>query len=163
MHNLPELSTVVNFLVLATVLVVLLKKPLQGFLASRSDGIRLNVEESEKLQQEALNMVKTFETKLAKLDEEIKSLLEDARKEGEKQKLIILERAERMSEQIIQNAKNSATREIDRQKTNLQKELMAKVIQEAIKNLKSKVSEKDHEQFTERFIEQIGDRHGDVN
>lgn len=163
MHNLPDLATIVNFLVLATVLVLLLKKPLQGFLASRSDGIRLNVMESEKLQQEALTMVKTFETKLAKLDDEIKSLLADARAEGEKQKLIILERAERMSAQIIENAKNSATREIALQKTNLQKELMAKVIEQAMKNLKSKVSEKDHEQFTQRFIEQIGDAHGDVN
>lgn len=163
MHNLPDLATIVNFLVLATVLVLLLKKPLQGFLASRSDGIRLNVEESEKLQQEVLTMVKTFETKLAKLDDEIKSLLADARAEGEKQKLIILERAERMSAQIIENAKNSATREITLQKTNLQKELMTKVIEEAMKNLKSKVTEKDHEQFTKTFIEQIGDTHGDVN
>lgn len=163
MHNLPEMSFIVNFLVLAGVLIFATRKPLKGFLHQRSDDIRKNVEESEKLQQDALNMLKAYESKLAALDAEIKTLMADARKEGEKEKMEILARAERMSEQIIENAKNSATREIAKQKDTLQKELMSKVIQEALKSLKEKASEKDHQQFTQQFIQQMGKQHGDIN
>ena len=162
-HSFPELAAIINFIVLAGALVFAIRKPLKGFLATRSDVIRVNVEESERLQQEALNLVRTYETKLAKLDEEIKSLINDARQDGEKEKVEILARADRMSQQIIENAKNMATREIEKQKDRLQKDLMTKVIEEARKNLKEKVTEKDHGQFTQRFIEEIGVDRGDVN
>lgn len=163
MHGIPEIALIVNFLVLAGALVFFTRKPAKNFMASRSDDIRKNVEESERLQQEALTMLKNYEDKLAKMDGEIKELMEIARKDGEKEKKEILARAERMSNQIIENAKNMATRELTKQKDTLQKELMLKVIAEAMKTLKSKASEKDHEQFTTQFITQMEKQHGDVN
>ena len=164
MHtSLPEISIIINFLVLIGALVYLTKKPTKNFMETRSDDIRKNVEESERLQQEALAMLKNYEDKLSKLDGEVKALMENARNEGEKQKREILARADRMSAQIIENAKNMAERELLRQKDNLQKELMTKVIAEALAKLKEKASEKDHEQFTKQFISQMEKQHGDIN
>lgn len=164
MHSsIPEIAAIVNFFVLVGVLVFLTKKPIKSFMATRSDDIRKNVEESERLQQEALDLLKGYESKLAKLDQEVKEMMEIARKEGEIEKAEILARAERMSVQIIENAKNMADRELSKQKDTLQRELMAKVIAEALKVLKDKASEKDHQQFTTQFIAQMEKQHGDVN
>lgn len=163
MHNLPAISLIVNFLVLAGALVFFTRKPAKSFMASRSDEIRKNVEESEKLQQEAITMLKNYEEKLSKLDSEVKALMDTARKDGENEKKEILARAERMSNQIIENAKNMATRELSKQKDTLQRELMNKVIAEALKALKEKASEKDHQQFTNQFIAQMEKQHGDIN
>jgi F-type H+-transporting ATPase subunit b len=164
MHpNFPEFPGIVNFLVLAIALIFLLKKPLRGFLADRSITIRKNVEESEKLHQEALTMLKMYEGKLNKLDQEIQTMIKDAKEQGEVEKKKILERAEKMSALIIENAKNMATREMEKQKDSLQKELMEKVIKEALETLKQKTSEKDHQAFTTKFIEQMEKQNGDVN
>lgn len=163
MHALPEISLIVNFLVLVAALIFFTRKPAKNFMASRSDEIRKNVEESEKLQQEALKMLKGYEDKLAKLDGEIKELMDMARNDGEKEKKEILARAEKMSAQIIENAKNMADRELAAQKNNLMREMMTKVIAEALKTLKEKASEKDHTQFTNQFIKQMEKNHGDVN
>ncbi len=164
MHaSLPEIAAIVNFLVLIGALVFLTKKPIKTFMASRSDEIQQNVEESERLQQEALTLLKNYEGKLAKLDQEIKEMMEVARKDGEKEKIEILARAERMSAQIIENAKSMAERELLKQKDLLQRELMSKVIAEALKILKDKASEKDHQQFTTQFIAQMEKQHGDIN
>jgi len=95
MHpSFPEIAAIVNFVVLAVVLFFLTKKPVRSFMANRSDQIRLNVEESERLQQEALTMLKNYEDKLSKLDAEIKEMMDQARKDGEKEKTEILARAE---------------------------------------------------------------------
>jgi F-type H+-transporting ATPase subunit b len=164
MHaSYPEIAAIFNFLFLVVALAFLLKKPLKGFLAERSDVIRQNVEESERLQQEALTMLKNYEGKLAKLDGEIKQMLENARNEGEKEKKEILARAEKMSAQIVENAKNMAEREIVKQKDSLQRELMSKVIAEALKTLREKASEKDHKAFTNQFITQMEKQNGDIN
>lgn len=164
MHSpLPEISLIINFLVLAGFLIFVTRKPLKSFIADRSDVIRQNVEESERLQQEALTMLKNYEDKLSKLDNEIKSMMEAARAEGEKEKKEILARADRMSAQIIENAKNMAQRELLKQKDSLQRELMSKVIAEALETLKKKASEKDHQQFTAQFITQMEKQHGDIN
>lgn len=164
MHaSYPEIAAIFNFLFLVVALAFLLKKPLKGFLTERSDVIRQNVEESERLQQEALTMLKNYEGKLAKLDGEIKEMLENARNEGEKEKAEILARAERMSAQIVENAKNMAEREIVKQKDSLQRELMTKVIAEALKALREKASEKDHKAFTNQFITQMEKQNGDIN
>ncbi|MEZ4846132.1 MAG: ATP synthase F0 subunit B [Bdellovibrionota bacterium] len=159
----PEISAIFNFLFLAIALAFLLKKPLKAFMSNRSDVIRQNVEESERLQQEALTMLKNYEGKLAKLDAEIKEMMQNARNEGEREKKEILERAERMSGQIIENAKNMADRELLKQKDTLQRELMSKVIAEALKTLKDKASEKDHKAFTTQFITQMEKQNGDIN
>jgi F-type H+-transporting ATPase subunit b len=164
MHSsIPEIAAIVNFFVLVGVLFFLTKKPIKSFMATRSDDIRKNVEESERLQQEALDLLKGYESKLAKLDQEIKEMLENARNEGEKEKAEILARAERMSAQIVENAKNMAEREIVKQKDSLQRELMTKVIAEALKALREKASEKDHKAFTNQFITQMEKQNGDIN
>ena len=164
MHpSYPEIAAIFNFIFLAVVLVFLLKKPMKNFMADRSDVIRQNVEESERLQQEALTMLKNYEGKLAKLDAEIKEMMENARNDGEREKKEILDRAERMSAAIVENAKNMADRELLKQKDMLQRELMSKVIAEAIKTLKDKASEKDHKAFTTQFITQMEKQNGDIN
>lgn len=164
MHSaLPEIAAIVNFIALVIILFFLTKKPVKTFMAVRSDEIRKNVEESERLQQEALAMLKNYEERLSKLDGEINSMMNEARKEGEKEKEEILSRAKRMSDQIIENAKSMAERELVRQKNNLQRELMNKVIAEAREVLKKKTSEKDHQQFVAQFINQMETKHGDIN
>ena len=164
MHeSLPQISLIINFVVLFGALIYFTRKPAKNFMATRSDEIRKNVEESEKLHQEALTMLKNYEGKLNSLDKEIKELMDNAKSAGEKEKHEILARAERMSAQIIQNAKNMADRELARQKDSLQKELMGKVIAQALEALKKKASEKDHQQFTTQFIAQMEKQHGDIN
>ena len=164
MHpSYPEIAAIFNFIFLAVVLVFLLKKPMKNFMADRSDVIRQNVEESERLQQQALTMLNNYEGKLAKLDAEIKEMMENARNDGEREKKEILDRAERMSAAIVENAKNMADRELLKQKDMLQRELMSKVIAEAIKTLKDKASEKDHKAFTTQFITQMEKQNGDIN
>lgn len=163
MESLPAISVIVNFVLLAVVLIFVSRKPLASFLHERSETIRKNVEESEKLRAEAFSLVQSYQKKLDALQSEVATLLKEAKAEGEREKKAIIDRAERLSSQIIDNAKNSVEREVEKQKSKLEQELMAKVVAEALAILKQKASEKDHEQFTEAFIQQMEKGHGKFN
>ena len=162
MQYFPEIAAVLNIIILFGGLAYLGRKPFSEYLADRSNEVEKNVKESERLQEEALEMVRSYKEKLEKLDEQAKELLEHARKEGEKNRAEILERAERMSAQMIENAKNAALREMELQKAKLKGELMSKVVAEAMEELKNKASEKEHKTFTQTFIDQVG-KDGQLN
>lgn len=162
MHqSLPELASVVNFVLLVAILVYLLRKPIKSFLIDRSETIEKNLRESEALREEALTLLQSYQTKMSRLSQEVDAIMERAKKEGEKEKERILERAEKMSQKIIDDAKRSAERQAQEMRKNIEKQFMEQALKTAKVEITKKVSKDEHQMFVDDFISKLeGTQHG---
>lgn len=159
MHNFPDLSAIINFLALTGILVFLLRKPLNKFLGTRSQNMKKSVEEAEQLRIQVEKMVREYESKLGKLDDEVARILEEAKVAGEKEKEKILIRAKVMAEKILEDARIASERERELAKRKLQKQAVSLAAAQAAKVLKNRVTEKDHQLFTQELLKQLEAKH----
>ena len=160
MKNFPEISNIINFIFLIALLVYLLKKPVSEFLISRSKKIEDNIKESEALREEALQMLAKYKAKITSLDAEVEEILYKAKKDGEVEKEKILNRAQIIAQQIVDQAKRSVEIEAQNIKKNIEKQFMQKALTEAKDQIKQKASPSEHQMFVNYFIEQMEEQHG---
>jgi F-type H+-transporting ATPase subunit b len=76
------LGKVINFLVLFGGLVYLLRKPLGNFLQRRADLLQSSMQEAKDTRQKAELKLNEVESRLEKLDEEVKKIRQAAENEG---------------------------------------------------------------------------------
>ena len=97
--NLPLLiAFLINFIILFVLLGVFLYKPVLKMLDERQVKIRESMDQAEQIRQQA-----------ARSEEEIKSQIESARKEGQK----IVTQAEQIGERLKHEAKDEAMQEAE--------------------------------------------------
>ena len=154
------LSIIVNFVLLVVGLVYVLRKPIGEALTGRHDGVKKAVDEAEELRRKVERMVKEYEAKLANLDTEMAQILAEAKAAGEKERQEILARAQRMADKIREDAARRAKKEMDKMRNELEQDLVAQAIQEALTLLRKRVSEKDHQVFTQHLITHLEEGNG---
>lgn len=112
-------SVVLNFVVIALLLLVLLKSHLPGMFRARAETIRRSLEEARQASQEAQGRLAQIEARLAKLDGEIAAMHaaadEESRQEGERIRATAEQDKNKIveaAEQEIAAAANLARREL---------------------------------------------------
>ena len=104
------------------------------FLTEKINEIKQELEEAEKLKEEAKNLLGNYENKVAKSQEESKKIIDQAKKESEK---TILEKTKKFH-QIIEVRKKNTEQKILQIKENAIKDIKnisVKISIEAIENL----------------------------
>ena len=153
--NLPLLiAFVVNFIILFGLLSLFLYKPVLKMLDERQAKIKESMEQAEQIRQQT-----------ARSEEEIKSHLETARKEGQS----IIAKATQMGERLKEEAKDSARQEAeivvakarteiqrDRDKTieELRKEFADIAILAAEKVINETLDKKKHRKLIEEVLKE---------
>lgn len=98
------LFSVITFVVYAIVLKSAAWGPLQTALNERERGIRQNIADAETNRLKSESLLKDYEVKLAKVQEEVRDILAEARRDADHVKQEIMATAQRESEATKQRA-----------------------------------------------------------
>ncbi len=146
---------VMNFAVLAIVLVYLLRKPLSQALNSRIKVIKDELEDLEARKNEAEKKLAEYNEKLAQLEKEAEKILEDYIKQGHEAKQRILKEAEASAEKLKSQARRNIEHEFEQAKLKLQEEIFETSLEKAEEIIKNKISEDDQDRIVEEYLKKV--------
>jgi len=141
-----------NLLALVVAVVLWKGKEISGIFRNRHDELKTKMDEAERYHQEASAVLTLCEQKLKSLDQHIATIMESSRVAAEKEKKVILERAEVSAQRIVSDAQVLAAQQLERMKRSIQAELSAAAIEEARRHLLANASRSQHESFVNAFF-----------
>jgi F-type H+-transporting ATPase subunit b len=147
---------VMNFAALVIILVKFLKKPLADGLKNRKEGIRAEFEDLEARRGEAEREYKEYEGKLAGIDDELKTMVENAVAQGQKEKERIIEEAERAAESIQRQAEMAVQNEIADAKRRLKAEITEQAAVMAEEIIKKNLQDADQDKLVDDYLTKVG-------
>ena len=133
----------ISFFIFFAILIYLkVPQKMNNSLSDKIDEIKKELEEAEKLKEEAKNLFADYENKIDKSKKETKEIIDSAKKESEK---AIIEKTKKFHK-IIEERKKSNEQKIVQMKENALKD---------IKNLSVKVSIKTVENLIENSLDKL--------
>jgi len=145
-----------NFAGLAFILIFFLKKPFADGLSSRREGIKDQLEALESRKAEAEQLYKEAEAKIARLDEEVNSIITEAVKQGEAEKAKIIADAERNAGDIKRQAEMAVAHELAEAKTRLKGEIAEQAVLLAEELIKKNIQPADQSRLIELSLDKVG-------
>lgn len=146
----------INFTILVTILVILIKKArLMDYLSTRSEEIRNKLEELKRQKEEAEKKYIDMEGKVRDFESRRKDLLEEYRKEGIAERDRIIADAQDRIKQIIAQAEASIEQEIRSARSRLKQDIAELAIAQAKEIIQKEITEKDHDGLINEFIEKV--------
>lgn len=145
-----------NFAGLAFILIFFLKKPFADGLSSRREGIKDQLEALESRKAEAEQLYKEAEAKIARLDEEVSSIITEAVKQGEAEKAKIIADAERNAGDIKRQAEMAVAHELAEAKTRLKGEIAEQAVLLAEELIKKNIQPADQSRMVELSLDKVG-------
>ncbi|MBU0485434.1 MAG: ATP synthase F0 subunit B [Proteobacteria bacterium] len=145
-----------NFIGLVIILVFFLKKPIGNSLSSRRQAIREKFEDLDAQKAGAEQLYKEYEAKLAKIDDEIKSIIEAAVKQGEVEKQRIIADAERAAGDIKRQSEMAIQYELSEAKYRLRSDIAEQAAAMAEQMIKKNLQEADQNKLVEDYLAKVG-------
>ncbi|MCB2192979.1 MAG: ATP synthase F0 subunit B [Deltaproteobacteria bacterium] len=142
---------IVNFLVLAFLIVKLAKKPLKEFFAGARAKVAAELEEVNKAKAEAEAQLKVIQEKTAGMAQELASYEEALGKLAERDRQRMIEEAKEASEMIMERAKLQAEMALQDARRELTKEIVELAAELAESKLKEAVDSKDQNRLLDKF------------
>lgn len=151
-----ELPRIVNFAVLAAVLVLVLKKPLAGYLNARTDQIRKQLEDAAQKTARAESQRQQAADLLQRLDGEVEKARAEAKRAAEAERERILKAAEEEATRIRELARKEIASEVEAGRRRLLARATELSVELAHKKLESSMTEEDQARLIDRSIEILG-------
>jgi len=146
---------VLNFAVLAIVLIYLLRKPLSQALSSRIKVIKDELEDLEARKEDAEKKLAEYNTRLSQLEKEAETIVEDYIKQGHEAKARILKEAESSAEKLKAQARRNIEYEFGQAKLKLQEEIFEISLEKAEELIKNKFSEDDQDRIVDEYLKKV--------
>ncbi len=147
--------TIFIFILLVLILSKTAWKPLMRAVEERERGIRHDREGAEKARAEAEKIQADLDQRLAAFKTEMDRRMEEARAEGDRERLLIIEDARKSAALMVETAK----RELDSQKNDLEKELKGRVAEIAFmaaeKVLLKTIDHKANKELVGHFLKEL--------
>jgi F-type H+-transporting ATPase subunit b len=159
-HGGGELPRIVNFAVLAAILVLALRKPIVDYVNARTDQIREQLKDAKARQEKAEVERKRAEMLLGTLDAEVEKAKDEARRAAEAERDRILRTAEQEAARIRALAKKEIDAEVEAGRRRLLARATELSVELAHKKLQSSMTEADQKKLIDRGIEILGSRGG---
>lgn len=147
---------VMNFTALVALLVFLLKKPLANALNSRRETIRTQLEELEAKRAAAERAYQECEGKLAGLEAEAKSILEEALRQGEAEKARLIAEGERAAGDMKRQAEMAVQHELTSATTRLKAEIAEEAAKAAEELIRQNLQPADEARMIESYLDKVG-------
>ncbi|MBU2549077.1 MAG: F0F1 ATP synthase subunit B [Proteobacteria bacterium] len=144
-----------NFLALAILLTLVLRKPLAQFLSDRRRNIAETLDDLERKKVEAAERFKQIEAKLNALEGERDKIMGEYMAEGEEEKRKIIAHANQMAERIKQQAEMSISQEIKKAKDELTREIAEMSAAMAEDMIRKNINDKDQQRLVEEYLEKV--------
>ncbi|MFH1059246.1 MAG: F0F1 ATP synthase subunit B [Pseudomonadota bacterium] len=153
--NLDLLWRVMNFAVLAIVLVLVLRKPLKAGLSGRVQQIKSELAELEARREEAKRRYAEIEKRLKDAEGEREAILAEFREMGAREKAKILDNARTMAERIKAQAQFTIEQETAAAKADLKREIadMSAALAEDL--LKQNITSEDQTRLVDEYLAKV--------
>ena len=146
---------VLNFSILAFLLVKFLRKPIAGALKGRTESIRAGFEELEAKRADAERKYAEYESKLSTMDEQAGRILKTFTEQGEAEKEKIIAQAHEAAERIKAQAEFYVQQELAKAKTELQTEVADMAVKMAEDLIRKNLNEEDHHRLISEYLERV--------
>lgn len=151
---------IVNFVLLAAVLVYVGRKPMQEMFASRREEIAGDIDRASALLEEAEQRNSEWQKRLADLDVELDSIRVTARQRAEEEGERILAEAADGAERIRRDAVAAVEHELRRAREQLREEAANLSTELAAGILDREVGDSDRDRLMDEFISRVGSSGG---
>jgi F-type H+-transporting ATPase subunit b len=151
-----NVGRIFNLLLVVGVLVWVARKPLASFFANRSQSIREELEGAQKARAEAEARLAEIESKMSRLDEELKEIARTSEQEGQAEYSRLLAAAEQDAQKIVERSRQ----EIDGMTRAAQLELKQHAAELSVhmaeERIRTEITPADRERLFTRFVAKIG-------
>ncbi|MGH9321456.1 MAG: hypothetical protein ACRD21_23075 [Vicinamibacteria bacterium] len=151
-----ELPRIVNFAILAAILLFALRKPLGDYLNQTTEQIKEQLREAKTRQENADVEGRRAEELLASLGREVEKAKEEARRVALAEQDRILKSAEQEAARILEIAKKEIDAEVEAGRRKLLAHATEISVELARKKLSSSMTESDRKRLVDRSIEILG-------
>ncbi len=145
-----------NFAVLLIVLVKVLSKPIANGLRARQQSIKEQFTDLEERKAEADKAYKTYEEKLATIDQEVSEIVQAAIAQGEVEKERIISEANRAAEDIKKQAEMAIQYELSEAKLKLREDVANQAVIMAEELIRKNLQETDQVKLIEDYLAKVG-------
>ncbi len=145
-----------NFIALVVILVKFLSKPVANALGGRQLKIRQQFEELEAKKAEADATYREYEKKLAQIEQEVGTIIEQAVAQGQLEKQRIIDDATRAASDIQRQAEMAITHELAVAKASLREEVANKAVAMAEELITKNLQPADQVKLVEDYLEKVG-------
>ena len=153
------LYRVFNFGIVVAILVYFLTKPIKKGLAGRRGEIEKALAEAKQIKEEAEEKFAEYDRKLARATEEIAEISDSIRREGELEKIKIIDSAKEMAVKIEQEAEKAAELEVAKARKELQREAVQLAVGVAEELLKKNFTKDDDTRLIDEYMQKVGELH----
>ena len=149
---------VINFAILAFILVYFGRKPAREYFKKRTELIEQSLKEAKEAKELARKTLDEVRARLSNTDREIEQIIEAARKSGEKEKSEIIAEGERLKEKIIEQAKANIDFELQKAKEKIKSDAALLALEMAEKQIKEKLGKKEQEALVDDYIKRLEEK-----
>lgn len=146
----------INFGVLAFVLIYFARKPVRDFFKNRTaliDKSLRDASEAKELSAQALEEVKK---RLAEADKEVAEILEAAKRSGEREKDDLIVQGEEMKKKLIEQARTTISFELEKAKKSIKSEAALMALELAEKQIKDRLgTSEEQSRLIHDYIEKL--------
>ena len=150
------LPRLINFAIIAAVVVYFSRKPIRDFFKNRSAGIAKALEESKEARDRAVAALAEMERKIKELEAETNRLIADAQARGEKDKQELIAEGRNAAQDIQAQVKQGIDVEVQKAKAALAVEAALLSLDLAEGRIKEKISSQDHDRIVKEYISKVG-------
>jgi F-type H+-transporting ATPase subunit b len=150
------LPRLVNFSIIAVVVVYFGRKPIRDFFKNRSVEIARAMQESQEAREKAVADLADMERKIKELEIETKKLIADAKARGEKDKQALLDEGKKLAEDIQHQVKQGIDMELRKAKSALATEASLLSLELAENKIKDNIGAKDQQRIVKEYISSVG-------
>ncbi len=150
------LPRIINFAIIAGVVVYFMRKPIRDFFANRSAEIAKAMQESKEARERAVAALAEMDRKIKDLEAETNRMVAEAESRGEKDRAALVEEGKKLAQEIQDQVKEGIDIEVQKAKTSLAIEAALLSIDLAEGKIKEKISGQDHERIVKEYISKVG-------
>jgi len=145
-----------NFIGLVIILVYFGAKPLANGLKGRQTAIKDQFNELEAQKAEAAAKYQEYENKLARIEEEVTSIIENAVAQGENEKNRIIEEANRAAADLKRQAEMAVQHELAEAKLRLRAEVAEQAVTMAAELIGKNLNDNDQVTLIGNYLDKVG-------
>jgi F-type H+-transporting ATPase subunit b len=145
----------VNFAILATLLVVFVRKPLRDYLKARTESIKKSIEEARQARELAEKALAEVHERLKVKDREIAEVVAAAETSGQKEKEALIEEGERLAQKLIEQARSNIDYELKQAREAIKAEAVELAMELAEKKIKDKLGEEEQKKLFEDALQRL--------
>ena len=158
----PEMKEVIWFTLAFVVLFILMWKyalpKVQQTMDERAETIRRNLDEAERVRNEAQGILEEYQRQLADAKNEANRIIEESRQTAEQLRRDLMQRAENEVEELRERSRQEIAAAQERATSELQSRVADLAIELAERVVEQSLDREANTRLIESYIEQVGSR-----